>query len=330
MGVAHGYLLASSAASAQSGQRPADDTLAAARALFADALQDEEAGRPADALEKFERVRRVRDTASIEYRIGTCLEALGQLPAAYAAYRSAARLGRTGDAETLEVAGAASARADALSKHLARLTLVLPEAVPPGLQVRLDGEVLAPPALGSPLWLAPGHHTVAVAAPGATPVQSEIALGEGAEVSLALSPAAPPPPPALASSAAPSADTAPSGPTWNTAGVVLAGGGATLLAASTVLLILRAADISQLDDRCPQGHCPPGSDRSDLLSIHQRALVEGPVALGCGIAGVAAAALGLYLVVGRTGSTPATSPTAEITPLVGFGAAGISLAGALP
>src|ERR1700733_8556393 len=63
--------------------------LAAARALFAEALRDEEASRFPEALEKFRRVRAVRDTAAVEYRIGSCYEGLGRRAAAYDAFRRA-------------------------------------------------------------------------------------------------------------------------------------------------------------------------------------------------------------------------------------------------
>jgi hypothetical protein len=64
-------LLTTRAAPAQSSD------LDRARALFAEALSDQEAGRTAMALEKYRRVAEVRDTAQVEYRIGTCLEGLG-------------------------------------------------------------------------------------------------------------------------------------------------------------------------------------------------------------------------------------------------------------
>ena len=91
------------------------DPLAAARALFADALHDEEAGRFADALEKFERVRAVRDTASIEYRIGSCYEGLGQPAPAFRAYLAAQALGAS-DPQGADVSRAASDRLDALGR----------------------------------------------------------------------------------------------------------------------------------------------------------------------------------------------------------------------
>jgi hypothetical protein len=105
---------------------PADtDPLPAARALFADALRDEEAGHFADALDKFERVRAVRDTASVEYRIGTCNEGLGQPVPAYRAYLAARTLAAA-DPQSPDIAHAASERLDALSKQVAQLAIATP------------------------------------------------------------------------------------------------------------------------------------------------------------------------------------------------------------
>src|ERR1700689_5468470 len=126
-----------SAALAQTGGSPPADPLAPARALFAEALRDEDAQRFSDALQKFQRVRSVRDTAPIEYRIGACYEGLGQPLPALAAYREATLLGQ-GDPQSADVVTASLDRLQALAKHLARLTLVLPSPSPTDAQVRVD------------------------------------------------------------------------------------------------------------------------------------------------------------------------------------------------
>ena len=84
---ASSVLVDGSGARAQTAGSTAPDPLAPARALFAQALRDQEAQRFSEALEKFQRVRAVRDTASIEYRIGACFEGLGQRPPAFVARR---------------------------------------------------------------------------------------------------------------------------------------------------------------------------------------------------------------------------------------------------
>ena len=51
----------------------------AARDAFAEGLKFEQAHRYQDALEKFTRVKEVKDTPQVRYRIATCLVGLGKL-----------------------------------------------------------------------------------------------------------------------------------------------------------------------------------------------------------------------------------------------------------
>jgi hypothetical protein len=279
--------------------KASDDELAAGRALFAEALADQGAGRLRPALEKFQRVQRIKDTASIEYRIGTCHEGLGHAAQAYGAYRSAVALGER-DAAMSDVVHAARARLDALARHVARLTLVLPDAAPADLAVRVDDEPLAPQALGQPAQpvpLEPGTHTVVAEAAGRTPFRSQIALPEGAEASLAISLAAVAPPAPVAPEPRPAEAEPSGGHSGHTVGWIFVAAGAGLAAGSVATLLLRQADIATLDSHCPSGLCPPGSNESDLTATHDRAVVEGPLAAGLGAAAVVAAALGVYWVL---------------------------------
>jgi len=290
--------------------QPADaDRLAAARALFSDALRDEEAGRFPDALQKFERVREVRDTAPVEYRIGTCHEGLGKPARAYAAYRDAVALGQD-DANNLDVVRGALDRLDALGHRVARLTLVLPEGVPPDTEVRIDDAPVARNEMTRPVPVEPGSHVVTAVATGAPPFRSEIVLPAGAQASLTVS---------IGSGATPSpidvshAAAGPA-PNWRTAGFVLAGAGTTLVVAAVVLLVGREDDIAMLDRACPGSACPPGANAGALESTRNRALVEGPLGAVFGGVGAAMMGLGAYLVLSaRAAQDP---PAAAVGPLV--------------
>jgi hypothetical protein len=241
-----------SVARAQTAGPPSPDPLAAARALFVEALHDEEAGRFADALEKFERVRAVRDTPAIEYRIGTCHEGLGEPVPAYRAYLAAQALGRA-DPQSADITHAASDRLDALSKDVARLTLVMPTPAPATEAPAAPKE--RPPAPG---WLA-------------------------------------------------------------------IGGAVALTTASAILLVSRHDAIGDLNRACPGGICPPGADADGLESTRSRALVEGPVGIACGAAGVALAAFGVYWLVSRHASA---GPAVAVVPTVARTGAGLALTGA--
>ncbi len=324
MGVVVCLAFVTVAARAQPHASPSPDPLAAARALFGEALRDEEAGRFADALEKFERVRAVRDTASIEYRIGSCYEGLGEPALAFRAYLVARALG-SDDPQGADASHAASDRLDALAKHVARLTLAMPSPAPADAEVQIDGVVVAP---GAPIPLSPGRHVVSATADGAVPFRSEIALAEGAQVTLSVvlapSSSAPTGPPATGTDSPFAAPTdSPSAAPW-----LAIGGGGALLTASAILLVARHGDIAHLDRTCPGGSCPPGADANDLESIRNRALVEGPVAVACGAAGIALAAIGVYWIAGAHRSGAGGSTLAAI-PMVAPGVVGFALSGGL-
>jgi hypothetical protein len=305
---------------------PPGDPIVAARALFAEALGDEHAGRYGVALEKFLRVRDVKDTASIEYRIGTCHEGLGHLPAAYDAYGAAVVLGAA-DPSMADVVTASRGRHDALSKHVARLTLVLPDAA--DAQVQVDDVALTRDRLDNPVPLEPGGHTVTASAAGRVPFRSQIALPEGGEASLAVSlpPVSPTPSPTETSAPGLSGEPAPSSASTSTLGWILVGTSGVLAVGSVVTLVLRHSDIATIEADCPGGTCP-SSDRTGLESTRDRALAEGPLGAGMAAAAAVTGALGIYfLLSGRSSRPPAGAVSAPTAPTVRVSARGIVLGG---
>jgi tetratricopeptide (TPR) repeat protein len=146
-----------------------EEELAAARKLFADALNEEQARRFDVALEAFRRVREVRDTAPVEYRIGTCLEGLGRLAEALSAYDAAVRLGE-GDAAQADLVAGSRDRIDVLSKRVAHLSLTPSSHAAPDAEMRVDGT--RRPA--GDIVLDPGSHRVEATASGAAPFQRDI------------------------------------------------------------------------------------------------------------------------------------------------------------
>src|SRR4051812_3574132 len=69
---------------------PSPDDLKAARELFQSAYKDEQDKRFTEALEKFQRVAAVKESASVRYRIGAVLESLGRFREARDAFRALA------------------------------------------------------------------------------------------------------------------------------------------------------------------------------------------------------------------------------------------------
>jgi hypothetical protein len=311
-------------AQAQSEARPPPDELEAARSLFAEALRDEESKRYLEALQKFQRVRNVRVTASIDYRIGSCYEGLGRRVLAYAAYRDAMVAGQ-GDSQSAEVVEAAAGRLGALASHVARLGLVLPQASPPDIEVRVDDAVVDRVALREPIPLEPGPHTVTATARDVAPFRSEIALPEGGQVSLTISLAPRSLPEALATVPRPS-ERGGASRTLGWIGVASAG---ALLVGSGTLLVVRQSEISKLDRACPGGVCGGVSNRSDLESTRNRAVIEGPVAAVLGVAGIAVGGLGAYfLFTAQDASHLSRGTRTRVAPFLAREGGGIAVAGA--
>jgi hypothetical protein len=297
--------------------------LSAARRLFAEALADEQAGRHSAALDKFLRVQAVRDTQAVRYRIATCLEALGQLRAALAAYTSTSIAAST-DAESASIARASREKVDALSKRVARVIVTLPAHVPSDAVVKIDGEALQANAIGTPIVVDPGPHEVTATGSGVVPFRAQMTLAEGGqstiEATLASAPparpAALPEPPKLVAPEppplpphAPTTPPPPAAPSTarTSAGVVFITAGGVLLAGASAILLVRHSDIQSLEAACPGGVCPLDQE-SQLEATRSRALIEGPLGVGVGTAGVIAAGLGIYFLA--TGdSVPAARPS---------------------
>jgi hypothetical protein len=265
--------------------KDAQAELASARALFAEALHDEEEGRLPMAVEKFRRVRDVRDTAAVEYRIATCEEGLGHFVASAGAYEAAVRLGE-GNPETQAVAAGAREHLKEVKKRVGRLTLTTTSPAPSDLGILVDG--VAPGTL-TDIALDPGAHVITARVAGALPFRSEVTLPEGARltVSIPLMPSGPP--------------GAVRGDGTRTLGWVFAAGGAALLAAGGIVLLVRLGDIASLNSACPSGDCPSTANLPNLESTRSRALAEGPIGVGLAVAGALAAGAGLFILL-RPGS----------------------------
>jgi hypothetical protein len=317
-------------ARAQPVDRSSPDELAAARSLFAEALRDEEAKRFAEALVLFQRVRAVRDTAPVEYRIGTCHEGLGQAVPAYTAYRQAIALGQS-DERNAEVVAAALERLAVVERRVARLTLALPERAPADAQVHVDDAAVSRAELGEPIVLEPGPHVVTATAPGGAPSRSEVVVPEGGRVFFTVplepTPGSPLlPVPASHTGGAVETVAAPAS-AGRTAGWIACAGGGVLLVGSAAVLLVRASEIDKLNRDCPGGHCQAGLDPADLTSTRSRALVEGPVAAALAIAGALSVGAGAYLVLTTPDGSAHSVRAARVLPLVDRGAAGIAVAG---
>jgi hypothetical protein len=342
--LALGTALAAANAWAGGGEGGTEDELAAARSLFADAFRDEEAKRFADALDKFQRVRAVRDTAQVEYRIGSCYEGLHRPAAAYVAYRQATVLAQD-ELRSADVVGAALDRLHALAKRLGWLSLTLPAGAPQDVQVRVDDAVVPASGLREGIVLEPGLHVVTATATDTAPFRSSIVLSEGAHVALTISlaplPATPPAAPREAPREAPKVEPAPPTPeerpqphgTSATAGWVTLGGGLALVAGSAAAAIACGIEVSTLNTACPGGNCgvPMASQEArDDLARRNRAFTEESLAIALGAAGLVAGGIGAYLVLSPSRDASSGGGTAwmRVGPLIASSTAGVAFCGA--
>ncbi len=273
---------------ASSARAQSDVDVTAARKLFTEAVKDEESGQFEVALGKFRKVQAVRDTAAVRFRVGACLEALGQLREAQKVYASAADAA-SADPSQKELVTASRDKAEAIARRMPTLTLTLSPKAPSDAVVLVDEKPVAPTDLGRPLPLDPGAHKVAGRATGVPPYATDVTLSEGAGVSLSVpldvALAAPPPPVEPAPSPA--------------LGWALIGAGAGLLVASGVTVIVRQNAIATVEDACPGNRCPEAR-RGEVVSAQDRAKAMVPVGIACGLLGAVSAGVGGVLLYRST------------------------------
>lgn len=278
------FFLLSSVASAQT------PDLDRARATFTEALADQEARRFAAALEKYRHVAEVRDTAQVEYRIGTCLEALGQRRWAIVAYDHAAHLGR-GDPQAQEVVNASNDRIAALAADMGKLGIVIRGSDSP--DVRVDGTPVSPDELAAAVVLEPGEHVVEVTAPEKKPVRATVNLASGKKLDLTVDlvpekkELPPPPPPPPASHAR------------ENVGLALIATGAAFAIGAGVSLWARNDLIDTIKSDCAGNTSPlvcPASMYNDIEGMRSTANTLAPLAVVLGGVAIASAAVGVVLV----------------------------------
>src|SRR5579883_2982839 len=224
--------------------------------------------------------------------------------------------------------GVARAQIDALSRDQPRLALSLPPGAPPGTTIKRDDEAVAPSELGTPQPVDPGDHVVRVDTPdGRTRTHKlTIAMREHRSFVVELPPPGDGPLPAPAATA----PTAPAAPSTADAAITapppseapeqpaqpasarrpwiyVAGGiGVAGLALAGVATGVALSDKSSASQSCDaSGHCSSQSAADSGNAARSWANV-GTVALGVGLAGVAAAVV-LWL------TDPARSRPAAVT-----------------
>jgi len=311
---------------------PSPEELKAAREMFQEAYKDEQEKRFAEALEKFQRVAAVKESASVRYRIGSVLEQLGRLREARDAFRALAASKPSLSTPDQEIADNAAERAHQLDRKVPKLVLRLPSDAPADTRVSIDGAPVPASTTPRRIELDPGEHLVQASSPtspSSPSSESKVTLSEGGEVELTVTLGAktavtPPPPP-------------PSAHRNNTLAYVALGAGGVLLVSGLVLLGIREGDISDIKTACGEDGSCPSSIRGQLQSKHDQAEVFGPLGIGLGVAGLAVAGTGAYLLLrsspkaeapsgGATASTSGGGLRVSTRPVAGGAMLGVGAA----
>jgi hypothetical protein len=144
---------------------PTDDEVRAARELYSQAVQDEDAERWEEARDKLKRVAKVKPTAGISYHVALCEEHLGHLATALALYLVAQEEAtRTEAQDVLRLVGP---QLTSLGPRVPHLTFQT-EPTLRNPSVTLDGAAVASSHLDIPLPVDPGLHHIEASALGAS------------------------------------------------------------------------------------------------------------------------------------------------------------------
>ena len=290
---------------------PAESTASSAmlpnpEVAFAEAVKLFKGGDTARALPLFVQLGETTNSPNAQLYLGYCQLELGRDRAAHQAFSRAVKL-------TLDPAGgkylatreAAQVELAKLNLRLASLTVSFVE-LPADSTVRLDGEVLDPALLGSPIMVDPGLHHVEAESQDWKPIARDVSLDAGGFKVLAL---------LFEKEASQDLETSPidkQSPTntkdpgarmsmmgWVAGGIGLAGLGTFVVAG-----LQARSSYNKLQSECPRGCSDPGHrDNANTGKTYQ---TMANVGLVLGIAGTLTGATLVYLGAMR-GKTPATT-----------------------
>lgn len=328
---------ASTPSLAQNQQQPSAENMANARALGVEGVELADHGDCTTAIDRLWRAESLYHAPTILGRLGECQVNLGKLVAGTETLQRVVRepMGPGSPPAFLAARDRAQKVLEATLPKIGKLRIHVDNAQAPGLVVTVDGEAVPLAALDVDRLTDPGSHQVQASAPGFVTDASTVSLAEGgsAQVTLSLRPV----PPATAAPAAPApvpspaplaAETTPPG---NDEGggsskvgpiVLLAAGGAGIIVGS-IFGGLALGKKSSLDSAChPKSDCP-ASSQSDIDALGTNATIA---TVGFVVGGVAAAAGGVWLLVGGKSkpSTTASAGHVVVHPWVGPTSAGVS------
>lgn len=290
-----------------------------AETLFVDAKKLMSEGKFAEACPKLVESHKLDPGGGTLLLLAQCHEGEGKLARAWSEYR---------DALAMALKDKRPDRVDRCKERLAivepklsRVTVtVAPAADVAGLAVTLDGAELPRAAFGSPIPLDPGKHVVRATAPGRTPREFPIDIGETASnptvaidsfdaAAAAKTPAA----------TAPETVLVDTGKSRRAAGWVFVGAAVVGIGVGTVFGLRAIDKRKESDEHCPDDRCDQMG--VDLNESAKSAANVANVAIGLGLV---SAIVGGVLILGAP-KAHMEPRTVRVTPTIGPSIAAISL-----
>jgi hypothetical protein len=327
-------LLQTTSAVAQSAAGPDAAARRAARAIATEGIQLLQSGQYAQAQQRLRRAWELYPAPTVALFEGEALEKMGKLVEAAERYEAAKLAEVPHDAHSALKAAAARA-----GEELARITPLIPKLVvrlegaqpnTPGLELRLDGEPLAPAVVGVERPVNPGVHEVVALYAGQVQARHSVRVDQGQTeqvrlvVSLPETPAAPaaaPPPtrsePAPQVAPAPVADATQRGSVHRSTGWVSLGVGVAGLATGVACGVMMLKKDSELEDHCPGGQCP--GELEDELNAFTTYRIVSMVGYGVGIVGLGVGAALLLTAPSAAG----LDSSGAVVPWIGTGRVGL-------
>ncbi len=282
-----------------------------ARQLFLSAVADQGRGDHKTALEKFQRVRSIRDTPRVRFGIASSLEALGQWVEARDHFLAVVALSegdKPGPDNSLAEKNAIKKEVDERVKRLSRkIPVLLVTNVSKGTSVWIDRRPVEERDLSKPLALNPGKHLLELRRDADVPWSLRVELAEGETQTVRLpnaadlpgkpSPRTTPDPKAFPNvvSSAPSVAQQDSAPplahTLGTAGVL--GGSAFLATAAAFFLVGQTKRIDQ-GRVCPASLPCDGAYRTEFDALGKEKVTMNIVSIVAASVGVIGLSLGIY------------------------------------
>lgn len=278
-----------------------EETLVEARAKFQNAIEHEQAGDYAVALQLFREVGQVKLTPQVQFHIALCQMNLGNLVAALGGYQLALE----------EAANVGEGFEEEVQRSINELQARIPKIViergsgADAAQIQLDGVELGQTSIGVEVPVDPGPHAVTAHAPGYQPYNETVETPEGSTERIVVELLPVPKPKATTTPEPTPPEAEKSADVSRNAVIYVVGGiGTAALIGSGVLFFLRQKSIGDLEIECPDRNCVAAKDpqkAEDLYNKLKLYNVTYQIALGVGAVGVGAA-LTLWL------TTPKSNP----------------------